>query len=381
MRALAWEPDAHAVAQELHASADHHVPNLQSADDLHAVLADAADINRGLAHDFVHCVDDERDCSAIAFSQRRQRHHHGRGILLEGERDRCGHAEPHGLRRLFHGNANRIGPRSWVGLASNLANPPVDADAGGTSPKRCLDRLPDRETCRILLGDGDGDFRFPGLRQADDRLAGANDLARLARNRRDDAGLVGLERSVVDRVDGLAQLRLRALQRGRGRIQLIASRVVGRLGDDGFGQQDVGALEIVVCHIATAARRGYRRSRRGFGKPEIGLIQARDHLAHLDAVADVDDSRDDLAGHAKAERALDPRPHDTGIGQRASLGGRRDDGDLHRPHDLLLDGSLALAAGDTRRNAQHDQNACPVGDAPPSRGESRVRIGLLNAHE
>jgi hypothetical protein len=51
---------------------------------------------------------------------------------------------------------------------------------------------------------------------------------------------------------------------------------VGRLGDDGFGQQDVGALEIVVCHIATAARRGYRRSRSGFGKLEIGLIQARE---------------------------------------------------------------------------------------------------------
>ena len=100
------------------------------------------------------------------------------------------------------------------------------------------------------------------------------------------------------------------------------------------------------------ARRGYRRSRPGFGKPEIGLIQARDHLAHLDAITDVDDSRDDLAGDAKAKGALNPRPHDTGIGQRAPLGGRCDDGHLHRPHDLLLNGSsLALAAGDTPRNA------------------------------
>ena len=118
-----------------------------------------------------------------------------------------------------------------------------------------------------------------------------------------------------------------------------------------------------MCHIATAARRGYRRSRSGFGKLEIGLVQARDHLAHLDAIADVDDSRDDLAGHAKTERTLNPRPHDTGIGQRASLGSRRDDGDLYRPHDLLLDRCFPLAAGDTRRDAQHDQNACPVGDA------------------
>ena len=35
--ALAREPDAHAVAQELHAGGDHHVSSLQSAGDLHAV--------------------------------------------------------------------------------------------------------------------------------------------------------------------------------------------------------------------------------------------------------------------------------------------------------------------------------------------------------
>jgi hypothetical protein len=62
------------------------------------------------------------------------------------------------------------------------------------------------------------------------------------------------------------------------------------------------------------------------------------------------------------------------------LAGLRYDGNLHRPHDLLLEGSLALAAGDNRRDAQYDQNACPVGDAPPSRGESRPQIGLLNTH-
>ena len=32
LRALAWEPDAHAVAQELHTRAHHHVSNLQSAE-------------------------------------------------------------------------------------------------------------------------------------------------------------------------------------------------------------------------------------------------------------------------------------------------------------------------------------------------------------
>ena len=96
----------------------------------------------------------------------------------------------------------------------------------------------------------------PDVGKRDDRLAGADDLARLARHRRDDAGLVGLERSVADRVDGLAQLRLRALQRRRGRIQLVAPGVVGRLRDECLWATALGALEIVAGHIATAARRG-----------------------------------------------------------------------------------------------------------------------------
>src|SRR5262249_51362319 len=154
----------------------------------------------------------------------------------------------------------------WVGLAGNLPDPPLHADAWRARPKRSLGQLSYRKTCRILLGDGDGDFRLPGFRQADDGLAGANDLTRLARYRRPDAGLVGLERSVVDRVDRLMQLRLGALQRGRGGIQLIAPRVVGRLRDDRFRQQDVGAFKIIVCYIAPAARGGYCRSRRAFAK-------------------------------------------------------------------------------------------------------------------
>jgi hypothetical protein len=142
---------------------------------------------------------------------------------------------------------------------------------------------------------------------------------------------------------------------------------MGRLRDDGFGQQDVGALEIVVRHIAATARRGYCRPRRAFRKSEIGFIQVRDHLADFKAVANVDDPRDDLAGHAKAERTLNPCTHDTGIGQRASLSGLRDDSDFYRTHDLLPNGSsVALAAGDTCGDAQHEKDAYSVGDAPSS---------------
>ena len=50
----------------------------------------------------------------------------------------------------------------------------------------------------------------PALGKRNDGLAGANDLARLGRDRRDDAGLVGLQRRVADRIGGLAQLRFGA---------------------------------------------------------------------------------------------------------------------------------------------------------------------------
>src|SRR5437868_11560172 len=59
LRALAGEPDAHAVAEELHPCGHDHVSHLQSTGDLRAVLDHSADDNGCLAHHVAHRVDDE----------------------------------------------------------------------------------------------------------------------------------------------------------------------------------------------------------------------------------------------------------------------------------------------------------------------------------
>ena len=133
LRALAWQPDAHAIAKKLHACGDDHV----SHSAIHWRSARRRRQCRrgstaGLAHDLALLVDDERP-----LGRRRFRVSAVRGITIGAafssmrERDRCGHAEPHGLRRRVHGNANRIGPRGGVGLTGNFANPPVDARRAG----------------------------------------------------------------------------------------------------------------------------------------------------------------------------------------------------------------------------------------------------------
>src|SRR6185503_2695518 len=49
--ALARKPDAHAVAQELHARGHHHVAGLQAAGDGYADVGGFPPSHRGLAHD------------------------------------------------------------------------------------------------------------------------------------------------------------------------------------------------------------------------------------------------------------------------------------------------------------------------------------------
>ena len=187
-----------------------------------------------------------------------------------------------------------------------------------------------------------------------DGLAGADDLPRLARHRGDDAALSALQRRVADRIRGLAQLRLRRLERRGGRIQLVAPDVVGGLRDDRLRQQRLGALEIVARHVAAGARRGDRGSGAVLGELQIGVVEPGDHLTDLDAVADVDGALHDLAGHAKADGALDPGPHDAGIGQRARRGRRlATTATLTGRTASSLDLGLALAAAAARR--RHDQ--------------------------
>ena len=163
---------------------------------------------------------------------------------------------------------------------------------------------------------------------------------------RDDAGLVGGQRRIAGGVGGLAQLRLRRLQRRDRRVELVAPDVVARLRDELLGEQRLGPLQVGACHVAARACAGDGGLGAALGELEIRIVEARDHLADLDAVADIDGALNDLAADTKGDAALDPGPDDTGVGERAPLRRGGDDGHLHRPHQLLLlDGRLALAAG------------------------------------
>src|SRR5262245_52129184 len=145
---------------------------------------------------------------------------------------------------------------------------------------------------------------------------------------------------------------------------------------------------MVLGHIAAAARRRNGRPGSIFCKPEIGLIEARDLLINRNAIADVHQARHDLARYAKTERALDPRPHDAGIGELACWGPGLDHGDLDRTDALLLDRRFALAAGEESGDGQDGYQACDshaCDDSPGCfgsrsvHGELRVTCGTTNS--
>src|SRR3982074_3689927 len=94
--------------------------------------------------------------------------------------------------------------------------------------------------------------------QRDDRLTGAYNLSWLSHHRSDNTGLVGLQGCVSDRIGSLMQLGLGRVERRYGRIHLVASGVVSRLGNDRLWQEGFATLQIVACHFAAAARRGDR---------------------------------------------------------------------------------------------------------------------------
>ena len=64
-------------------------------------------------------------------------------------------------------------------------------------------RWPTGKAAGILLGHGDGDLGLVGFGERDHRLTDGEHLAGLGADRGDEAGLVGDEHGVSDRVRGL----------------------------------------------------------------------------------------------------------------------------------------------------------------------------------
>ena len=101
----------------------------------------------------------------------------------------------------------------------------------------------------------------------------------------------------------------------RVRDKIAASKRKGLWVGGPVPQEGLAALQIVACHFAAAACRGDRGLGTVCRELQVGIIEASDYLMDLNAITNVDEALHDLAGHAEADSALNPRSHYPGIGQ------------------------------------------------------------------
>src|SRR5262249_19746647 len=150
------------------------------------------------------------------------------------------------------------------------------------------------------------------------------------------------------------------IERRDGRIQLVAPGVVTLLGNDRLREERLAAFEVVARHVTAAARRGNRRLGAVLREQQNAVVEARDDLAHLDARRHIDQTFYDLAGDAEADRALDARAHDPGIGQCSAAPNFANHHNLYRPHDLLLDFGLTGATAECRNQRDWQEQPQPT---------------------
>ena len=85
---------------------------------------------------------------------------------------------------------------------------------------------------------------------------------------------------------------------------------------------------------------------------QVLRVEPRHDVAGVNAVADIDDARDDLAGDAEAEIGLIARPHHADEFARGVFVFKGDALHLHRPFALDRGRGLGLAAGEEQHIAR-----------------------------
>ncbi|MGY4485894.1 hypothetical protein ACVWWR_005085 [Bradyrhizobium sp. LM3.2] len=88
---------------------------------------------------------------------------------------------------------------------------------------------------------------------------------------------------------------------------------------------------------------------------QVDLIEGRERLADLDGLADLDQALGNLAGDAKTEIALDPRPDGADEAALRRFGIIMGGCDQNRPRRLGLfsNGVIAPAQGDSHQRQRH----------------------------
>ena len=202
-----------------------------------------------------------------------------------------------------------------------------------------------------------------------DRLADRDDLSGFGPRRRDHAVGVGLEIGIGELVAG-------EVERAAGAPEAAFGFVVRRLLAVVFGDRRVAAR--LQRGVAVEIGRGLRKTRGGRGKLRLGAldlqaevlrVEARDDVAHANAIADIDDALDDLAADAEAEIGfVAGADHaDEFAGRGAVFEGHALD--LNRTLDLGERRGFRLAAGEHQRRGKDDQGRPPLN--PQGNGAAR----------
>jgi hypothetical protein len=171
--------------------------------------------------------------------------------------------------------------------------PPIGPIQAGLGHR--ADRRPDR------LGKRDHCFAGTGLGKPNHDLAGGDDLSRLAKRFN--------YRSIrVRHQHGIGRLVLGELRLGG--IRCGFRLVIALSGDPSFVEQMGVSLFVRLQLNDRCASRGNGVALGREGKAKVRLVDPHQRLAGSDLLTDIHKPFHDLAGDAKAEIALDPRPYD-----------------------------------------------------------------------
>src|SRR5262249_56863080 len=95
--APAREANTHAITQELYTRGDNPIAGAETAPDAHTAFRSSVHGDWRPANRLARRIDDKHHGATAGVGQRRQWNHERRRLVVDAQRDRRGHAEPHHL--------------------------------------------------------------------------------------------------------------------------------------------------------------------------------------------------------------------------------------------------------------------------------------------
>ncbi len=202
--------------------------------------------------------------------------------------------------------------------AGEISRTRAGTQAFGLRPQRHHQLLRRLQFVQAILRHADRHLALAGARHAHHRLPRGDHLPRLGRHRGDHAGLRRDQRSVAQLVARNGEIRLRLFVLRTVGIERVALGIQRRRTDEFFPMQILVAL-VLRLREPELGLGGRDLRLRGLGlQADVRRIQARQHLALVDARADIDFAGDEFPGDAEREIGLVPRPHLAGEHRRRS---------------------------------------------------------------